>query len=298
MDKIADSSHTWRMARFLRVVCRTLSFGAMMFLPVLGAAERLVIKGSNTFGEELGPALIRAYQQKHSEALIELEAKGSASGLTALVEGSCDLAAMSHPLTEDEQRLAKSRGVKVKSPIIGYYGVAVIVHEKNPVTRLTDAQIRDIFTGRITRWAAIGGAANEIAVLIRAPDAGTYLGFQELAMSRQPYAAGAKTFPSDRELAAAVAANPHAIGFVAFGALERAGIRGIVVNRINPSAWNVVQNDYPYARAVRLCSDSRRESPIAREFVSFCLSREGQALVNRIGFVGALRAPNLPAYEP
>jgi len=269
-----------------------------MLGPLDASAATVVIKGSNTFGEALGPALAKGYKSRQPTVTIEIESKGSASGITALFDGQCDLAAMSRPLTEDEQRRAKSRGLKIKSYAIGYYGVAVIVNAANPVARLSDEQVRDLFTGKITRWKEVGGPDAPVEVYTRESDSGTFLGFQELAMERRPYAPTAKAVRSDEDLASAVAAHPLAVGYVPFAMVARKDVKGVAINLFTPTPWNVIQNDYPFARGLRLCSDARRESAAVKAFINFCLSREGQTLVGSVGFVGASQTPALPAFEP
>ena len=120
------------------------------------AADKLVIKGSNTFGEELAPRLIEEFRKSHPDTSVELESKGTASGFVALLEGQCDIASASRPANEDEVRRARSRGIRMNPYTIGYYGVAVVVNEKNPIERLSDAQVRCAFTGIINRWKALG----------------------------------------------------------------------------------------------------------------------------------------------
>src|SRR5437868_15310676 len=61
------------------------------------SAQKLVIKGSNTIGEELGPKLIAEYGKEHPKAAIELETKGTGSGFWGLIAGVCDIAAASRP---------------------------------------------------------------------------------------------------------------------------------------------------------------------------------------------------------
>jgi ABC-type phosphate transport system substrate-binding protein len=48
---------------------------------------KLVIKGSNTIGEELAPRLIAEYKEEQPEVVVELESKGTASGFAALLAG-------------------------------------------------------------------------------------------------------------------------------------------------------------------------------------------------------------------
>src|SRR5688572_21433117 len=97
------------------------------------APQKLVIKGSNTFGEELGPRLVEEFNKRFPDTTIELESKGSASGFSALLAGECDIASSSRLATEDELRLARSRKIRLSQYTIGYYGVAVVVNETNVI---------------------------------------------------------------------------------------------------------------------------------------------------------------------
>ena len=91
-----------------------------------GDEEKITIKVSNTFGDELGPALVAEYRKQHPNVAIELESKGSASGFAALLAGECDMASSSRTANEDDQRLAKSSGIELKDYLIGFYGVGGI----------------------------------------------------------------------------------------------------------------------------------------------------------------------------
>ena len=71
----------------------------VLLLPLWGArAEKLDIRGSNTFGEELAPRLIAEFRKDHPDLEVSLESKGTASGVLALLDGACDIAAASRPL--------------------------------------------------------------------------------------------------------------------------------------------------------------------------------------------------------
>ena len=163
----------------------------MAALAVFGE-DSLSIRGSDTFGEELGPKLVSAFREQNPDAAIELESLGSVSGIAALLDETCDIAVSSRLFNDDEQRLARSRGIELKSAIAGYYGVAVVVNAANPLKNLSDQAISDIFAGKTTNWQQVGGADRPIAVLIRDASGGTHLGFRTLAMDKHPYAASAR----------------------------------------------------------------------------------------------------------
>lgn len=263
-----------------------LLFLLVLLLPLAGArAEKLDIRGSNTFGEELGPRLVAEFRQSHPDLEISLESKGTASGVLALLDGSCDIASASRALTEDEERLARSRRISLQRYTIGYYGVAVVVNRNFPVRGLTDRQVRDIFTGAVTNWSAVGGPDAPVRVLIRDDSGGTHLGFQEVAMDRLPYAADARGFASDALLAQALLQEPEGIGFVAMTLFNRLELKALHINGIAPSVLAVSDDLYPYARELRLYTDRKRESDAAVAFIKFVRSTQGQNILDDMGFV-------------
>ena len=271
-------------------------------LPARGGAERaatnerVVIKGSNTFGEELAPRLVAAYRAENAAAVIVVESKGSGTGISALLSGECDIASSSRYATEDELRLARSRGIRLKSTLIGFYGVSVITHAANPVNGLTDAEVRKIFTGTITNWKAVGGADTAIHVHIRDRSAGAYLGFQELAMERSPYTREAKMHPRDAEIIDAVKPDPAAIGFASAEFAHTAGIKTLRINNVPPTQAKINSGDYPFSRGLRFYTITGRQSKAAGKFIGFVLSRKGQGEAAKAGFIG-LYEHTIPSFE-
>ena len=200
-----------------------------------GAAKgsRVVIKGSNTIGEELGPRLIAEYKKEHPEAAFDLESKGTGSGFWALVAAQCDLAAASRSPNADELKQAKERNVQFNEHPIGSYSVAVIVNAANPVADLTREQVRDIFTGAVQNWKDVGGSDAPIHLNIRDPISGTYLGFQELAMENKPYPPGTNALTSYGAIAQAVAQDANGIG------AQKTGVKAVSIGGIAATAASV-----------------------------------------------------------
>lgn len=254
-------------------------------------AQKLVIKGSNTFGEELAPALIKGFTAKNTTTQIELESNGSGSGVAALLDGTADIASSSRPMTEDELRLAQSRQLTVDQHVVGYYGIAVIVNEDNSVNALSDRQIGDLFAGTITNWKELGGPDAPVTIYVPGKNNGTYLGFQELAMSKRPYAERAIEKPGYGEVQKAVATDPFGVGFVSINMAGSGGTRGVIVNGIHPSNTAVVEHLYPYARQVRLFTNRDNVSSATKKFIRFVQSRKGQEIVENVGFVPRLATP-------
>lgn len=251
------------------------------------AEDKLSIKGSDTFGDELGPKLVAAFEAANPGVAIELESLGSAAGIAALLDGACDIAASSRMISEDEQRLARSRRIELKSAIVGYYGVAVIVNARNPLKNLSDRDVAAIFAGRIKNWQQVGGPDEPIEVLIRDPTGGTHLGFRLLAMNNLPYAPWAQAFPDYSSLATTVAERPAAIGYVGMNLVSHSGVHALAINAIAPNEVTVHEGIYPYVQTVALYVRAKPAHPPTDRFLQFVQSKVGQNIVESIGFVSA-----------
>jgi ABC-type phosphate transport system substrate-binding protein len=99
--------------------------------------SKVVIRGSNTIGEELAPRLITEFKKEHSAITFDLEAKATGYGIAQLRAGQCDVAAASRAIIEEEVEINKTSGVEMNEHVLGTYSVAVVVNANNPVTNLT-----------------------------------------------------------------------------------------------------------------------------------------------------------------
>lgn len=247
-------------------------------------SETVIIRGSNTIGEELAPRLIEEFKKEHPAVVFDTEFKGSSYGLGALMVERCDIAAASRDLTTNEMELAKDRDIQFNNYVIGSYSVVVVVNTNNTLANLTQNQIRDIFTGTAKNWKDVGGQDAAIHIYIRDPISGTYLGFQELAMDRKPYAGGLKTFTNYTGIIDAVAKDPAGIGYVGLELSEQKGVKTLAIGGVAPTAASINKNEYPYSRVLRLHTNKTKEKAAAKTFIDFIQSARGQAVLSELGF--------------
>jgi phosphate transport system substrate-binding protein len=248
--------------------------------PVWG---KVTIRGSNTFGEELGPRLIAEYKKARPAASFDLETKGTSYGFGALSGGFCDIAGASRQPLKEELEVAQFRNVEFNDHIIGAYSVAVVVNAGNPVGDLTPAQVRDIFTGVVTNWAAVGGPDAPVHLFARDPVSGTYLGFRELAMENKPYASTPNLFTNYTAITAAVAQDANGIGYSSIELEKSAGVKPVSIGGVEPSAETVNNGKYPYTRTLHLYTRKGNESPAALDFIQFVQSEAGQKVLAEMG---------------
>jgi phosphate transport system substrate-binding protein len=252
--------------------------------PQPAPGDKVVVKGSNTVGEELAPRLIAEYKKEHPKVSIELETKGSASGFWGLIGGMCDIAASSRGMITDEQNQAKTRGLEFEDNVIGSYSLAIVVNAACPVTDLKREQVRDLFTGAIQNWKEVGGPDAPVHLFIRDPISGTYLGFRELVTEDKPYATNTTAFTNYAAIVEAVAKDPAGIGYACLQLASRPGVKAVSIGGVPATAASVKEGKYPYARKLHLFTNKAVEPPLAHDFIAFIQSPRGQLILDEMGF--------------
>jgi len=240
------------------------------------------LKGSDTM-IILAERWAAEYMQSNPGISIYTAGGGTATGMEALIKGDIDICTASRPIRSSEaRRLAERQGYLGVSFLVAKDALSIYLHPQNPVRNLTMAQVRDIYTGRITSWKEVGGEDAEIVLLSRAPNSGTYLYFQEHVLEDQPYSPSTRTMTSTEAVVQAVAADPHAIGYggIAYGSnLVHCRINGVM-----PTEQNVRNDSYPISRYLFFYTIKEPGGNV-RKFIDWALSKQGQTVVKQIGYV-------------
>lgn len=247
-------------------------------------SNTVVIRGSNTIGEELAPRLIAEFKKTHSTTVFDLETKATGYGMAALRAGQCDIAAASRPVIEQEKELAVESGLEMNEQLLGSYSVAVVVNAGNAVANLTKEQVHGIFTGKITNWKDVGGADAEIHIYARDPISGTHLGFKEVAMNNDAYAAHPKLFTTYAGIVEAVGKDAGGIGYSSINKANASRAKAVSIEGVEATTATVHSGKYPYARTLRFYTNKDKESAAAKEFIQFALATRGQEIVAEMGF--------------
>ena len=112
------------------------------------ASGKIVIAGSSSVTPVM-EKLKEAYEAINPNVEIELQQSDSSSGMTATMDGVCDIGMASRALKDSELEAG------LVSITIAMDGIAVIVSPENPVEGLTTEQVRDIYMGEITEWSEV-----------------------------------------------------------------------------------------------------------------------------------------------
>jgi len=262
--------------------------------PVSAQAKAIQIKGSDTM-VNLGQAWAEAFSKIHKGVNMAVTGGGSGTGLTALINGTCDIAESSRSIEPKELEKAKAKGIAPKEYLVAMDGIAVVVHPKNPVKNLTADQLRGIFLGEITNWKAVGGANKTIVLLSREFNSGTHIFFKEHILRRgvvkgpEEFSPAALMMPSSQAIADEVAGNENAVGYYGMGYISPkqkviAVAKDAKSPYIEPTLPNVKSKAYPISRPLFLYTNGEPKGVI-KDFIDFAFSPAGQELVKKIDFV-------------
>ena len=108
---------------------------------------KIVVAGSSSVSPVM-EKLIEAYKAINTGADIELQTTDSSAGMTAAIEGTCDIGMASRELKDKEAS-------ELKSEVIAKDGIAVIVNTNNTLDSLTLDQVKAIYTGETKVWSDV-----------------------------------------------------------------------------------------------------------------------------------------------
>ncbi|HEV8470705.1 MAG TPA: substrate-binding domain-containing protein, partial [Candidatus Limnocylindria bacterium] len=193
---------------------------------------------------EVFRALSAEFSARHPGVRFDFEDVGSRSGMALLAGGHIDLATSS---TEPDATVRES----VRLLSVGVSGTAVIVSSGNPVTGLTRAQVRDIFSGTITDWAALGGAPGRIFVMTRNPNSAIRANFDSYFFETKPtYGKDVAELNDTEEMLSAVGARRDVIGIATINGrtLAEPKIKMLAIDGVQASKETVASGAYPVRR--------------------------------------------------
>ncbi len=236
--------------------------------PLVSAEEkRLVLTGSSTIAP-LALEIGKRFEEQNPGVRVDVQTGGSSRGIADARSGMADIGMASRELAASEQDLHAFP--------IALDGIALIVHSSNAISNLSNQQIIDIYTGKITHWKQVGGADKSITVVNKAEGRSTlelFLGYFKLTNSQIK---ASVVIGDNQQGIKTVAGNPFAIGYVSIGAAEYEASAGIPIkllpmNSVVASVTAVQQGEFPLSRPLILVT---RETPsgLAKQFIDFALS--------------------------
>ncbi len=252
----------------------------------VSSAQKL--KGSDTV-LPLGQKEAESFMNKNKSAKVTVTGGGSGVGLAALVDGTTDIAMSSRKMKMAEKMKLQEEKKESKEVIIAYDALAVIVNPTNKVSQLTREQLEGIFTGEIKNWKEVGGDDLQIVVYSRESSSGTYEFFKEHVLNNKNYASSVLAMPATGSIIQSISQTKGAIGYVGLAYMEKQ-VKDVKVSYDNGKTFvgasmaNAKNKTYPISRPLYYYYLTTSEKAV-KLFVDFCLSTEGQKIVEQVGYV-------------
>jgi len=250
---------------------------------LLAVEEKTLTLAGSTTVLPIAQRVAEEFMELHPDVNISVRGGGSGVGIAALIDGVVDIANASRPMKDEELKLARERGVNPVPTIIANDGIAIIVHPENSIDEISLDQLKAIYTGGISRWSELGGTNRPIVVISRDVASGTFEVFKKLVLEGENVRPDAIRLASNKAVAVTVAKTPDAIGYVGLGFLSPE-VKPLKVDGVSPTPENVISGKYKIVRPLYMYTNGEPKG-LAKEFIQFILSDEGQNLIKELGFV-------------
>ncbi|MBR4113012.1 MAG: substrate-binding domain-containing protein [Ruminiclostridium sp.] len=209
-----------------------------------------------------------------------------------LLNGKVDLI-FSVPISEEQQKMVDEAGVTLNAVPVAKEGFVFVVNADNPVDALTTQQIKDIYSGKITNWAEVGGKDMPILAYQRNSDSGSqnymtqFMGDTALKDPESKYVAVDMGGLMD-----AIATYDNSEGAIGYSVYSYAAqmyanankVKFIAVDGVEPTKATMADDSYSLSSCTYIIyPDTADEKTM--NFVNWAVSDEGQNAVLKSGYL-------------
>jgi phosphate transport system substrate-binding protein len=247
-----------------------------------------------------------AFSRMYPNVKLQVEGKGSSTAPPALISATAQLGPMSRQMKPTEiDEFEKKFGYKPAELRTSFDALAVYVHKDNPLASLTMAQADAIFSKTrkrgaakdVTTWGDLGltgdWAARPISLYGRNSASGTYGFYKEHVLKNGDFKDTVKEQPGSASVVQGVTNDRYGIGYSGIG-YRTSGVRIVPLAESDGgptsegSYDDVVSKKYPLARYLYVYfnrAPGKPLDPLVKEFLELVLSREGQEVVVKDGYL-------------
>ena len=270
-----------------------------------GVSGNFTSVGSDTLNN-LMTLWAEEFKRLYPNVNIQIQGAGSSTAPPALTEGASNFGPMSRIMTAKEvESFEKKHGYKPTPVGVAIDALAVYVNKDNPIKGLSIEEVDAAMSvGRkcgaaadITKWGALGLAGEwvnrDIAMYGRNSVSGTYGFFKETALCKGDFKRNVAEQPGSASVVQSVATQLNALGYSGIG-YKTSGVRALPLSKkkgdpfVEPDAVHAIDGTYPLARVLYVYVNKKPNQPLApleREFFRMVLSKQGQEVTIKDGFV-------------
>lgn len=274
------------------------------YTKVEGVAGNLSSIGSDTLNN-LMTFWAESFRKNYPNVNIQIEGKGSSTAPPALIEGTAQLGPMSRKMKAQEIEAFEAKyGYKPTMVGVALDSLAVYVNKDNPIDQLDLTEVDAAFSktrkggaaADVSTWGQLGLTGNwasmPISLYGRNSASGTYGYFKSKALFKGDYKDTVKEQPGSASVVLGVTEDRGGMGYSGIG-YKTSGVKAIALSKnggeaYEPSYENVLTGKYPLGRLlyVYVAKEPNKPMPkLVREFLEFVLSKEGQEIVVKDGYL-------------
>jgi phosphate transport system substrate-binding protein len=252
-----------------------------------GGKKAITVKGSDTM-VILAQRWAEEFMAKHAGQTVQVTGGGSGVGISALINGTTDIANASRPMKQSEFDKLKERfnamGYETK---VAKDGITLYVNEASPVSELTLDQIKAMYLGEVTNWKEVGGQEGKIILYGRENSSGTFVYFRDNVLGGKDFTNSVQSLPGTAAIVNAIAKDKLGIGYG--GAAYAKGVRILKVKKdgsspaVEPTAETIRNDTYPISRYLYMYTRAKPAGDM-KNFFDWILSAEGQSIVTKVGY--------------
>lgn len=246
------------------------------------------------------------FREHYPSVNIQIEGKGSSTAPPALIAGTAQLGPMSREMKSEEiDAFVEKYGYEPTKIGVALDSLAVYVHKDNPIQSMSLPQVDAVFSktrsGGLARdiktWSDVGlsgGFGNSpISIYGRNSASGTYGFFKSVALFKGDYKDSVKEQPGSASVVMGVTGDKAGIGYSGIG-YKTSGVKAIAIAKTDggdayePTYENVLSGKYPLGRMLYVYvakMPGQPLDPMVREFFKLVLSKEGQEIVEKDGYL-------------
>ncbi len=276
-----------------------------LYKKVSGIHGELSSIGSDTLNN-LMTLWAEGFSKLYPVVKIQIEGKGSSTAPPALIAGAAQMGPMSRMMKSKElDKFEKKFGYKPTRIPVAIDALSVYINKDNPLKRLTLQQVDAIFSKTrrggypkdISKWGQVGltgpWANRMIRVYGRNSISGTYGYFKKKALFKGDYKDSVKEQPGSASVVRSVGEDRYGIGYSGIG-YRTSDVKLLELSKkpgkpfFAPSPKNIYAGKYPLARFLFIYvnkAPNKPLQPIIAEFLKFVLSKEGQKVVLKDGYL-------------
>jgi phosphate transport system substrate-binding protein len=215
-------------------------------------------------------AIALEYESHCSGATISVKLGGSQTGLANVEAGSVDIGNSDIPAASNQSDLVDHQVAVV---IFG-----VIVNKDVTLTNLTTAQLKQIYSGQVQNWSALGGPNLPIAVVSRPASSGTRTTFQKYVLGGSEIVSGPASLTSDTTgtVVTEVGQTNGAIAYAATGPVQgKSNVTLLSIDGVAPTANNTESNRYKFWNIEHMYTKGQPK-PLAQALIDYMASSDAK----------------------